>query len=74
MLHDIDEMTNSWEIQHNRKNREELVPMRFDIDLNGSRFRDSILWNIYETSITPEMFAKRTVQDSRLHVVFEVVL
>jgi chromatin structure-remodeling complex subunit SFH1 len=34
-----------------------LIPIRLDLDLPNGRLHDTFLWNLYETLITPEVFA-----------------
>ena len=39
------------------KAKEELIPIRLDIDIGGQKLRDTFTWNKNETLITPESFA-----------------
>jgi len=50
---------------------ERVVPIRLNIDLLGIRLRDTFLYDIHETAISPLKFAKILVQDLKLPQVFE---
>lgn len=47
--------------------RENLVPIRLDMELDGRKLRDVFTWNRNETSITPEMFAEMLCDDLELN-------
>lgn len=40
-----------------------LVPIRLDVDHEGVKIRDTFTWNLYETVISPELFARRLCKD-----------
>jgi len=42
---------------------EELVPIRLELFLDGTTFKDTFTWNINETTVTPEQFAKSLCLD-----------
>merc|ERR1712071_595532 len=47
--------------------KEDLVPIRLDMELDGRKLRDVFTWNRNETSITPEMFAEMLCDDLELN-------
>eukprot|EP00164_Ancoracysta_twista_P006014 GFYU01008296.1.p1 GENE.GFYU01008296.1~~GFYU01008296.1.p1 ORF type:complete len:646 (-),score=133.55 GFYU01008296.1:729-2666(-) len=48
-----------------------MVPVRLDIELDGIRLKDTLIWNATETYITPQDFAVALVEDLDLPHVFE---
>nr|KAJ3422099.1 SWI/SNF chromatin-remodeling complex subunit [Polyrhizophydium stewartii] len=48
-----------------------LVPVRLDIEMDGFRLRDTFTWNLRDTIVTPEMFARILRSDLRLPESFE---
>ncbi|KAF9591705.1 hypothetical protein IFM89_005696 [Coptis chinensis] len=46
--------------------KENLVPIRLDIEIDGQRFRDSFTWNPNDPDSEVVVFAKRTVKDLKL--------
>lgn len=46
--------------------KEELIPIRLDIEGEGHRLRDTFTWNKNETLITPEAFAELLCEDLEL--------
>eukprot|EP01017_Pseudomicrothorax_dubius_P026902 TRINITY_DN3041_c0_g1_i3.p1 TRINITY_DN3041_c0_g1~~TRINITY_DN3041_c0_g1_i3.p1 ORF type:complete len:257 (+),score=52.02 TRINITY_DN3041_c0_g1_i3:346-1116(+) len=49
----------------------DLIPIRIDIEIEGRRFRENILWNIDEPYLTPENFAKIIAEENNLPPAFE---
>lgn len=49
---------------------EELVPIQLDLLCGSWRLRDSFLWNLYESTITPEEFARQLVTELDFPIVF----
>lgn len=45
---------------------DELIPVRIDVDSDGRRYKDNIYWNLNETLMTPEHFAKQIADDNGL--------
>merc|ERR1719354_663722 len=45
------------------KEREELIPIRLDIEVDGQKLRDTFTWNKNEKLITPEAFAEVLCDD-----------
>lgn len=43
--------------------KEELVPIRLDIEWDKIRLRDTFTWNINDRHVNPKLFAERLVQD-----------
>eukprot|EP00095_Tigriopus_kingsejongensis_P012433 maker-scaffold924_size80766-snap-gene-0.20 protein:Tk12433 transcript:maker-scaffold924_size80766-snap-gene-0.20-mRNA-1 annotation:"swi snf-related matrix-associated actin-dependent regulator of chromatin subfamily b member 1" len=55
---------------HDQANLAEvLVPIRMDMDIEGQKLRDTLLWNKNETLISPEMFAEVICDDLDLNPV-----
>ncbi|RPA77079.1 SNF5-domain-containing protein [Ascobolus immersus RN42] len=55
------------QIHHAANRPEVLIPIRIDLDLDsGRRLKDSFLWNLYETLITPDEFAETMAVDLQL--------
>jgi hypothetical protein len=44
-----------------------LVPIRLDVEYEGTKLRDTFTWNLYEDLITPESFAKIVCEDANMH-------
>ena len=47
-----------------------LVPIRIDVDVDNVKFKDTLTWNLYETSITPSTFAQLLIGDMKLPQTF----
>jgi hypothetical protein len=47
-------------------NKEILVPIRIDLDVEGQRFRDTFLWNLNEKTLTLEFFAENLCRDRNI--------
>lgn len=47
--------------------KEDLVPIRLDMELDGRKLRDVFTWNRNEKNITPEMFAEMLCDDLELN-------
>lgn len=58
------------QLQELADTEEVLVPIRLNLDIDGYRVTDFLMWNINETVITPEAFAIITCQDLDLPVGF----
>ncbi|KAI5985702.1 SNF5-domain-containing protein [Pisolithus marmoratus] len=54
---------------HTRPDRTSFVPIRVEFDTDTHRIRDCFVWNLYETLVKPEMFAKVFCTDLELPVV-----
>ncbi|CAL4239745.1 unnamed protein product [Meganyctiphanes norvegica] len=50
-------------LQENSSIREELVPIRLDMEIGDVKLRDTCVWNKNETLITPEQFAEILCDD-----------
>ena len=37
---------------------EPLIPIRLDMEFDGIRYKENILWNLKDNHINPEMFAR----------------
>jgi hypothetical protein len=48
-----------------------LIPVRIDLEMEGRKFKDQILWNINEPYFTPESFAKYIAEENNLSTNFE---
>ena len=46
--------------------RDELVPIRLDIEWDKIRLRDTFTWNLHDRVVPPEMFAEGLVEDFKL--------
>jgi len=53
------------------KVEEDLVPVRIDLEYEGIRLRENIIWNAGDKLITPEFFAKQVAADNDLPPYFE---
>ena len=42
------------------------VPIMLNVEVGGLRFKDQLLWNIKDTSITPRTFAAQVCMDEEL--------
>lgn len=51
--------------------KENLIPVRIDLDMENRKYKDLILWNSNEPYYTPEMFAKIVADDNGLSSTFE---
>lgn len=51
--------------------KENLIPVRIDLDMENRKYKDFILWNSNEPYYTPEMFAKIVADDNGLSPNFE---
>ncbi|XP_013068275.2 SWI/SNF-related matrix-associated actin-dependent regulator of chromatin subfamily B member 1-A-like [Biomphalaria glabrata] len=56
-------------IHENSNQKEELVPIRLDMEIEGQKLRDCFTWNKNETLITPEQFAEILCDDLDLNPV-----
>jgi len=57
----------SMEIAHDQaKVKEDLIPIRLDMELDGQKLRDVFTWNRNEKVITPEMFGEMLCDDLEL--------
>jgi len=52
------------------RGREILVPCKIDVKLNGARYVDCFLWNLYSSVMSPDEFAGSIVRDLNLPVGF----
>lgn len=48
-----------------------MVTVRIDLEMEGKKFKDQILWNINEPYFTPEQFAKLIAEENNLTTAFE---
>ncbi|CAJ0765043.1 22783_t:CDS:2 [Entrophospora sp. SA101] len=55
-------------VERNADQRDVLIPIRLDVDLDNYRLRDSFTWNLNEKLITPEHFAGIMCDDLDLPV------
>jgi SWI/SNF-related matrix-associated actin-dependent regulator of chromatin subfamily B protein 1 len=46
--------------------KEELVPIRLDIELENVKLRDTFTWNLHDRIVPPELFAQQLVEDFQL--------
>jgi len=46
--------------------RDELIPIRLDIELDKLRLRDTFTWNLYEKTISQDMFTDYLLEDLKL--------
>lgn len=51
--------------------KENLIPVRIDLDMEGKKYKDLVLWNINEPYFTPEQFSKLVAEDNNLSTTFE---
>lgn len=51
--------------------KEELIPVRLDVEIEGKRFKENICWNVNEPFMTPEAFAKTVAEEHGLSPAFE---
>lgn len=58
----------------NSYNEEILIPIRIDLEYNGNRIVDFMMWNLNESLITPEQFALVTCQDLDLPNTFQSLI
>eukprot|EP01016_Furgasonia_blochmanni_P040451 TRINITY_DN5165_c0_g1_i8.p1 TRINITY_DN5165_c0_g1~~TRINITY_DN5165_c0_g1_i8.p1 ORF type:complete len:337 (-),score=31.12 TRINITY_DN5165_c0_g1_i8:236-1246(-) len=49
----------------------DLIPIRLDIEQEGIRFRENICWNVEESYLSPEQFAKILAEENNLPSSFE---
>lgn len=56
-------------LQENSSMKEDLVPIRLDMDIDNVKLRDTCVWNKNETLITPEQFAEILCDDLDLNPV-----
>lgn len=54
-----------------RDEEEDLVPVRIDLEFEGRRFRENIIWNANEKNIQADFFARQMAIDNDLPPVFE---
>ncbi|XP_076472854.1 SWI/SNF-related matrix-associated actin-dependent regulator of chromatin subfamily B member 1-A-like [Babylonia areolata] len=64
--------TDPAQIHENAQQREVLVPIRLDVELEGQKLRDCFTWNKNEMMITPEQFAEILCDDLDLNTVLFV--
>jgi chromatin structure-remodeling complex subunit SFH1 len=57
-------------IEANSQKRTSLVPIRVEFETDTQRIRDCFVWNLYETLIKPETFAKIFCVDLDLPIVW----
>lgn len=58
---------NELQIHHAANRPEVLIPIRLDLDIDpGRRLKDTFLWNLHETLITPDEFAETMAVDLHL--------
>ncbi|CAL4082475.1 unnamed protein product [Meganyctiphanes norvegica] len=55
------------QIQENSIQKEELVPIRLDMEIEGTKLRDTFTWNRNESLITPEQFGEILCDDLDLN-------
>ena len=51
--------------------KDELIPVRLDVEIEGKRFKENICWNVNEPFMTPEGFAKIVAEEHGLSPAFE---
>lgn len=51
--------------------KEELIPVRLDVEIEGKRFKENLCWNVNEPFMTPEGFAKIVAEEHGLSPAFE---
>ena len=57
----------STEIAHDQaKNKDHLIPIRLDMEIDGQKLRDVFTWNKNEKVVTPEIFAEMMCDDMKL--------
>ena len=49
----------------------DLIPIRLDVEQEGIRFRENICWNVEESYLSPEQFAKILAEENNLPSSFE---
>eukprot|EP00096_Caligus_rogercresseyi_P004982 TRINITY_DN1972_c0_g1_i1.p1 TRINITY_DN1972_c0_g1~~TRINITY_DN1972_c0_g1_i1.p1 ORF type:complete len:410 (+),score=143.16 TRINITY_DN1972_c0_g1_i1:126-1355(+) len=54
-------------VHDNALNMDELVPIRIDMDIEGQKLRDTLMWNKNEALIAPEQFAEILCDDLDLN-------
>ncbi|KAF2356476.1 SNF5/SMARCB1/INI1 [Trinorchestia longiramus] len=54
-------------LQDNADQQDDLVPIRLDMEIEGTKLRDTFTWNRNEQVITPEMFAEVLCDDLNLN-------
>lgn len=50
---------------------DQLLPIRIDLDMEGRKYRDLIVWNLNEPYFTAEQFAKLVSEENNLSANFE---
>ncbi|OAF71280.1 SWI/SNF-related matrix-associated actin-dependent regulator of chromatin subfamily B member 1, partial [Intoshia linei] len=55
------------ELINNAKNKNELIPIRLDMEIEGQKLRDCFNWNRSEKLITPNKFAQILCEDLQLN-------
>jgi hypothetical protein len=50
---------------------DQLLPIRIDLDMEGRKYRDLIIWNLNEPYFTAEQFAKLIAEENNLSANFE---
>ncbi|KAK7078066.1 SWI SNF, matrix associated, actin dependent regulator of chromatin, subfamily b, member 1 [Halocaridina rubra] len=60
------------QIHENSCQKEELVPIRLDMEIDGQKLRDTFTWNKNEMLVTPEMFAELLCDDLDLNPIMFV--
>lgn len=48
-----------------------LIPVRIDLEMDGRKYKDTVLWNLNEPFLTPEVFAKMVSEENNLSAGFE---
>ena len=48
-----------------------LIPIKLDIEIEGSRLRENFLWDKNEAYISLELFAKLLIEENNLNQAFE---
>lgn len=51
--------------------KDELIPVRIDVEIEGKRFKENLCWNLNEPFMTPEAFAKIVAEEHDLSPAFE---
>jgi len=52
------------------REEEILIPCKIDVKLNGARYVDCFMWNLYSSVLSPDEFARSIVRDLNLPVGF----
>lgn len=63
MTHTIFHFANFWQ--------DILIPIKIDMEFEGRKYKDIIMWNLNEPFLTPEVFSKMVSEENNLSQYFE---